>query len=172
MRRAGALVNEQLDRLKAFWERFIKTRGGSFQGRLSGIRQSRSIRNAARGSLARLARRARAQGRRRGLADRDQGLAVSRTCRLRRQACAGILRARPGHHSRGGRVQGCGRRGTPFLLLIGSSGSGKSSLARAGLGPRLTTPGVVGAVDRWRVAMMRPGRAQRRADAGAGAMPV
>ena len=48
-------------------------------------------------------------------------------------------------------------RGTPFLLLVGSSGSGKSSLARAGLGPRLTTPGVVGAVDLWRVAMMRPG---------------
>jgi len=48
-------------------------------------------------------------------------------------------------------------RGTPFLLIIGSSGSGKSSLARAGLSPRLTTPGVVGAVDVWRVAMMRPG---------------
>ena len=45
----------------------------------------------------------------------------------------------------------------PFLLLIGSSGSGKSSLARAGLSPRLTTPGVVGVVDRWRVALMRPG---------------
>ena len=48
-------------------------------------------------------------------------------------------------------------RGTPFLLLIGSSGSGKSSLARAGLAPRLTTPGVVASVDRWRVAVMRPG---------------
>ena len=48
-------------------------------------------------------------------------------------------------------------RGHPFLLLVGSSGSGKSSLARAGLAPRLTTPGVVSAVDRWRVAVMRPG---------------
>jgi hypothetical protein len=47
--------------------------------------------------------------------------------------------------------------GHPFLLLIGPSGSGKSSLGRAGLSPRLTTPGVVGAVDRWRVAVMRPG---------------
>src|SRR5262249_28916761 len=47
-----------------------------------------------------------------------------------------------------------------FLLLVGSSGSGKSSLARAGLSPRLTTPGVVGPVDRWRVATMRPGEAQ------------
>lgn len=48
-------------------------------------------------------------------------------------------------------------RGHPFLLLIGPSGSGKSSLGRAGLSPRLTTPGVVGAVDRWRVSGMRPG---------------
>jgi predicted GTPase len=31
-------------------------------------------------------------------------------------------------------------RGTPFLLIVGASGAGKSSLARAGLIPRLTTP--------------------------------
>ena len=47
-------------------------------------------------------------------------------------------------------------RGVPFLLVVGASGSGKSSLARAGLVPRLTTPGVVPAVDQWRVAVMRP----------------
>ena len=47
-------------------------------------------------------------------------------------------------------------RGTPFLLLLGPSGSGKSSLARAGLVPRLTAPGVVQAVDVWRVVVMRP----------------
>ena len=50
-----------------------------------------------------------------------------------------------------------GRRGTPFLLVVGASGSGKSSLARAGLVPRLTTPGVVDTVDCWRVAALRPG---------------
>ncbi|NBC32037.1 MAG: AAA family ATPase [Alphaproteobacteria bacterium] len=48
-------------------------------------------------------------------------------------------------------------RDTPFLLLLGPSGSGKSSLARAGLVPRLTAPGAVQAVDIWRVASMRPG---------------
>ncbi len=47
-------------------------------------------------------------------------------------------------------------RGTPFLIVVGASGSGKSSLARAGLVPRLTVPGVVPAVDAWRVAAMRP----------------
>ena len=48
-------------------------------------------------------------------------------------------------------------RGTPFLLIIGPSGSGKSSLARAGLVPDLTAPGVVDRVDVWRVACVRPG---------------
>ena len=47
-------------------------------------------------------------------------------------------------------------RGTPFLLLIGASGAGKSSLARAGLVPRITVPGVVPTVDLWRVAVMHP----------------
>jgi hypothetical protein len=36
-----------------------------------------------------------------------------------------------------------GQRLSPYLLVIGASGSGKSSLARAGLVPRLTTPGVI-----------------------------
>ena len=51
-------------------------------------------------------------------------------------------------------------QGTPFLLVVGASGSGKSSLARAGLVPRLTTPGVVDAVDIWRAALMKPGEGQ------------
>lgn len=40
---------------------------------------------------------------------------------------------------------------------MGASGAGKSSLARAGLVPRLTTAGVVADIDAWRVAVMRPG---------------
>ena len=48
-------------------------------------------------------------------------------------------------------------RGSPYLLVVGASGSGKSSLARAGLVPRLTTPGVIKDVDVWRIAVMRPG---------------
>jgi eukaryotic-like serine/threonine-protein kinase len=47
-------------------------------------------------------------------------------------------------------------RDAPFLLLLGPSGSGKSSLARAGLATRLTAPGAVSDVDVWRVAAMRP----------------
>jgi tetratricopeptide (TPR) repeat protein len=50
-------------------------------------------------------------------------------------------------------------RGTPFLLLVGASGAGKSSLARAGLVPRITASGVVPSVDLWRVAEMHPSEA-------------
>jgi tetratricopeptide (TPR) repeat protein/energy-coupling factor transporter ATP-binding protein EcfA2 len=47
-------------------------------------------------------------------------------------------------------------RQAPFLLLIGASGSGKSSLMRAGLVPRVTAPGVIGDVDLWRTALVSP----------------
>src|ERR1019366_5187454 len=49
-----------------------------------------------------------------------------------------------------------GGRGCGYLLAVGASGSGKSSLVRAGLVPRLTTPGVIKEVDVWRIAVMRP----------------
>jgi tetratricopeptide (TPR) repeat protein len=58
------------------------------------------------------------------------------------------------------RLAGAAERGSSFLLIVGASGSGKSSLARAGLIPRLTTPGVVASVDLWRVARMKPGEGQ------------
>jgi WD40 repeat protein len=43
-------------------------------------------------------------------------------------------------------------RGRPFLLIAGESGTGKSSLARAGLLPRLCKPGIVPGIDVWRSA--------------------
>ena len=45
----------------------------------------------------------------------------------------------------------------PFLLLIGASGSGKSSLLRAGLLPRVGLPGIMPEVDLWRRALVVPG---------------
>jgi eukaryotic-like serine/threonine-protein kinase len=52
--------------------------------------------------------------------------------------------------------------GCPFLLLLGMSGAGKSSLVRAGLLPRLTQPGAVPGVDLWRRCVMRPSEAQQQ----------
>lgn len=43
---------------------------------------------------------------------------------------------------------------SPFLLLIGASGSGKSSLLHAGLVPEIVTPGIIPEVDLWRAAVM------------------
>jgi tetratricopeptide (TPR) repeat protein len=50
------------------------------------------------------------------------------------RARATFIEAAIGHES--------GRRGTPFLLILGASGSGKSSFLRAGLVPRMRTAGV------------------------------
>jgi tetratricopeptide (TPR) repeat protein len=44
----------------------------------------------------------------------------------------------------------------PFLLILGASGSGKSSLAQAGVVPALHVRGVVRGVGEWRRAVMRP----------------
>jgi WD40 repeat protein len=58
------------------------------------------------------------------------------------------------------RLVAAAEHGSPFLVIVGASGAGKSSLARAGLIPRLTTPGVVASVDLWRVAIMKPSEGQ------------
>ena len=55
------------------------------------------------------------------------------------------------------RLTDAAQRGMAFLLILGTSGSGKSSLARAGLVPRLMQPGAVPGVDLWRCCTMRPG---------------
>jgi hypothetical protein len=46
-----------------------------------------------------------------------------------------------------------------FLAVVGTSGSGKSSLVRAGLLPALDRGFLAGASSRWRIAVMRPGMA-------------
>jgi len=46
--------------------------------------------------------------------------------------------------------------GPAFVLVLGMSGGGKSSLARAGVLPMLTQPGVIEGVGHWRRAVFRP----------------
>src|SRR5688572_10539798 len=47
-------------------------------------------------------------------------------------------------------------RGVAFALIIGMSGGGKSSLARAGVLPLMLQPGVLGRAPEWRHASFRP----------------
>ncbi|HEU4692394.1 MAG TPA: tetratricopeptide repeat protein [Vicinamibacterales bacterium] len=47
-------------------------------------------------------------------------------------------------------------RGTAFVLIMGMSGGGKSSLARAGVLPLMLHPGVLGRAPEWRYARFRP----------------
>ncbi|MGH7246956.1 MAG: hypothetical protein ACREH9_02530, partial [Pseudomonadota bacterium] len=51
-------------------------------------------------------------------------------------------------------VRGAAER-TAFLLLLGASGSGKSSLVRAGILPDLMAPGVVPGITAWRYAIIQ-----------------
>ncbi len=46
--------------------------------------------------------------------------------------------------------------GLPFIMLLGTSGSGKSSLVRAGVLPLLMQSGVIEGVAAWRQALFRP----------------
>jgi len=57
-------------------------------------------------------------------------------------------------------LQAQAERNSAFLLILGMSGSGKSSLVRAGLVHALTaTPGWIEGVDVWRWCLVRPGDA-------------
>jgi hypothetical protein len=55
------------------------------------------------------------------------------------------------------RLQVAAERGTGFLLVLGASGSGKSSLARAGILPMLFAPKAVPGVGLWRRVILRAG---------------
>jgi hypothetical protein len=50
--------------------------------------------------------------------------------------------------------------GKVFLMILGMSGCGKSSLVRAGVLPALLQPGAVPGVDCWRWLILRPGEVQ------------
>jgi WD40 repeat protein len=59
------------------------------------------------------------------------------------------------------------REGRAFLLILGGSGCGKSSLVRAGVLPILTQPGVIEGVGLWRRGVMRPAAVSRSGSSSA-----
>src|SRR4029077_4740538 len=54
-------------------------------------------------------------------------------------------------------LEGQVRAQRPFVLVVGASGSGKSSLVRAGVLPLLTQAGTIEGIGLWRRAVTRPG---------------
>jgi WD40 repeat protein/energy-coupling factor transporter ATP-binding protein EcfA2 len=56
------------------------------------------------------------------------------------------------------------REQRPFVLVVGPSGSGKSSLVRAGVLPLLTQPETIEGIGLWRWALTRPGAGGRDSD--------
>jgi serine/threonine protein kinase len=52
----------------------------------------------------------------------------------------------------------------PFVLIVGASGSGKSSLVRAGVLSLLTQPGTIEGIGLWRRSITRPGAGGRGGD--------
>ncbi len=58
------------------------------------------------------------------------------------------------------RAQADKGNGGAFLLIYGGSGSGKSSLMRAGIGPRITQPGWLPGVETWWRATLLPGQGE------------
>ena len=54
------------------------------------------------------------------------------------------------------RLEQLAASGRAFLLIYGMSGSGKSSLLRAGLLPAIIRPGAVAGIDSWRRCVVRP----------------
>src|SRR5262249_45830762 len=65
----------------------------------------------------------------------------------RTRAIGGVLEA----------LEGQARAQRPFVLVVGASGSGKSSLVRAGVLPLLTQPETIEGVGLWRWTITRPG---------------
>ena len=147
-----ALVRAQWDRLKEFFETWFKTSSGQFVAAFQTFTSTDEFAEKLEDCLRRwLARRGFAsQG---PLWDRQidgnpfPGLSAFDAARQRvyfgRELAASHALAR---------LREAGARGTPFLLVIGGSGTGKSSFLRAGLMPRLMRPGTIPEIDLWRPA--------------------
>ena len=132
--------------LDQFWERWFRTDTGHYIAGFQSFADSEDFERQFESNL-------RMWLRRRHVAKATwnvsrQGVALSGSGAVRGTPCRPLLRARyrPGQGPGARFIESAigpesGRRGTPFLLILGASGSGKSSLLRAGLVPRMRAAG-------------------------------
>ena len=76
---------------------------------------------------------------------------------LRFRTRADLPRQNKSHRGSVGSLEGQVRAQRPFVLVVGASGSGKSSLVRAGVLPLLTQPETIEGIGLWRWSVTRPG---------------
>ena len=150
-------IERQWERLKAFFQRWFQTADGQFTAAFHPYDGIDNLEDQVDRLLRQWIERRQSRGR---LLTWPIAVKGSPFCGLgafgAKHAPVFFGRARDTTRAADG-VRDAAARGTAFLLVIGPSGSGKSSLVRAGLVPHLTAPGAVPEVDVWRVASLRPG---------------
>jgi WD40 repeat protein len=162
---ARQAFNRQLDSLEAFWEEWFLNREGQFRAAFNSFNNTDEF----EAQIERLLRHWLDE---KGLLRR----AVRWRIEERGSPFRGLLPFEASHaevffgrsaeieRGRERLIDGAARNAS-FLLMLGASGTGKSSLARAGLIPRLLQPGAIAgpagtAIDAWRVAVFAPGIGQ------------
>jgi WD40 repeat protein len=153
------LMMAQLDALETFWEQWFVSREGHFRAGFQTFQRPDEFEHRFEAHL-------RAWLNEQGLGGRELIWKIAE----RGSPFRGLEPYEPGHAEvffgrereidRGReRLLAAAMGGTAFLLVMGPSGVGKSSLVRAGLVTRLTQPGDIDGVDAVRFALMRPGQA-------------
>jgi tetratricopeptide (TPR) repeat protein len=151
------LMNAQLDAFEAFWRQWFVSREGHFRAGFQTFGSTDDFEHRLEGHL-------RAWLDEQGLLGKEVIWRINergspfRGLEPYEMQHADVFFGREREIDRGrDRLLATGARGTNFLLIMGPSGSGKSSLARAGLVTRLTQPGDIDGIDLVRFAVMRPG---------------
>jgi eukaryotic-like serine/threonine-protein kinase len=154
------LMNAQLDALEAFWQQWFVSREGHFRAGFQTFQTADDFERL-------LERHLRAWLNEQGLIGKELIWRIAergspfRGLEPYEPQHAEVFFGREREIDRGrDRLLAAAAAGIAFLLIIGPSGVGKSSLARAGLVTRLTRPGDVDGVDVVRFAVMRPGQAE------------
>ena len=136
----AAEIAAQWTRLKEFFESWFRTQAGQFKAAFQTFASTDDFEAQVEALLRKWLDEKVLHGRSVSVAGRNQGLAVPRPCRLRRQARAGILRPQPRRCQSGRAAEGCRREGLSVSsgrrrercrqILAGAGGAGAAADGR------------------------------------------